>query len=292
MPSAPTSYTLTSTAVTKSEVNEYPWHEFDWLLPHEPIRREMLRAQHAISLLDLVVHPWHAERLFSWLDDYFFRAIHFHHDNEEHILGPYYAKLGANTSFGKVANHAQLVELMNAALAAVAAARGLVSTKAPPAEVKAAEEAIRSRWAPFHEMMFAHLAEEEVFWPPVYLQYGEEHSKAVVRLILKKEFTLKGKDAQAGNAFVGSLLDALGAYSDRLASYKYAPPASAQIFGPWASVALRDNFMATVPFVPRVFIFPRLHRVYITKWRTMIESIGAGAPGVAVAVAAASKSPQ
>lgn len=103
---------------------------------------------------------------------------------------------------------------------------------------------------------------------------GRAHAKAIVEQILKAEFSLKGKDAVAGNAFAGAVMDSVGPLRSRYASYKYSPPAHALNMGPWASVQQGEAFMNDIPFIPRALVLPAFHKTYILKWRAMIESIG------------------
>lgn len=265
---------LTSTAIPKTVDNEYEWTQSDWLIPHEPIRREMLRVQTALERLDLVGSPWHIERLHSFLDNYFIRAVHFHHDNEEEVVGPYFAKLGESVDFGKAHTHKELVEGMDAFLADVTAAKSLVGDKAPADALRAAEAGLRAKWVVLHAVVLVHLEEEEQFWPAVYRKHDPKHADAVVNLILKRDFALKGPDATAAHAFTGAVFDAMGAFDDKYASYKYTLPAGARAMGPWCSERFKASFMRKVPFIPRLLIIPGFHRVYVTKWRAMIESIG------------------
>ena len=44
---------LTSTAIHKIDDGSYPWYEAEWLIPHENIRREMLRGEWALAHMDV-----------------------------------------------------------------------------------------------------------------------------------------------------------------------------------------------------------------------------------------------
>lgn len=74
---------LTSTVIAQKE--SYPWHEKMILVPHEAIRRELLRAERAINVMDAVNNPWHAIIFEAWLSDFFFPAVHEHHYIEENV---------------------------------------------------------------------------------------------------------------------------------------------------------------------------------------------------------------
>jgi len=274
----PTEYTLTSEAIEKTPDNNYPWHVCDWLIPHEPLRRDMLRTERAIELLNVVDHPWHIQALYKWLSDYLLRAVHFHHDNEESIVGPYYSALGESIDFGKTADHDSLVKMMQSFGDDVKALLDLVTEGKSEASILTVKEAdLKTKWAAFHRLMSTHLAEEEVFWPPVYAKHGEKHGKITLNLILKKEFKLKGKDAIAGNAFAGSVVDALGLFQERYVKYGYTTPTHARSFGPWCSIEFRKKFYSEVPSPVRLFIFPGYHKKYVDFCK-LVDSIGGLAP--------------
>ena len=65
-----------------------------FLLPHEAIRCEMLTFSRLLPYLNFEVHPWKAHFVKEWLLKFFIPAIHEHHDLEEHLVFPEYAKLG------------------------------------------------------------------------------------------------------------------------------------------------------------------------------------------------------
>jgi len=269
--------TLTSSAIAKTENDVYKDEETEWLLPHEPIRQEFLRVEHALMHFDLVNCPWHIFVLHTWLSEYFFRAVHFHHDNEEKIVGPYWQKLGETTDFGKTAGHAEIVSMMDSFGAYVKAVKDYVvdaGKTTPASELKAKQAELQTKWAAFQSLMFVHLAEEEVFWPQVYARHDKKHAKAVVDLILAADFKLKGKDAVAGHAFAGAVMDCVGPFKARYGKYKYSPPSHALDMGPWCAREVGEKFMRQIPFVPRALILPSFHKEYILKWRVLIESIG------------------
>ena len=275
VPAAVEERTLTSRAVAKTADNNYSWQDSELLVPHEPIRRELLYVARALDLLDLFVNPWHIKVLYKYLSEFFVPSVHFHHDNEEEILGPYYEKLGEKADYGKSVDHKTLLDTMDSYLIEVKSVLDLVATeKASETDLRTKESELKSRWAALSELMLVHLAEEEDYWPAVYLRSGQKHAKAVLQLILKKDFALKGAEAIAANAFAGAVMDAIGPLRSRYAAYKYTTPAHGLSLGPWASPEMGADFMQGVPFLPRTLILPMFHKTYITKWRRQIESIG------------------
>jgi len=268
---------LTSSAVTKTENNVYAWEQKEWLIPHEPIRREMLRAERALELMDNVQHEWHIKAFFKWYSEFFSLAIHFHHDNEEKIVGPYFQALGEVVDFGKTCDHEQLLASMTAFEADLKTLFDLVTgaSKAAGVDIKTKEDELRAKWRALKELMFTHLAEEEVFWPAVYTKHGQKHAKILVDKILKADMNLTGKEAVAGHAFAGAVMDAMGAPCvHRYKEYNYSTPPHALTLGPWLNSVEAERFWNDIFFVPRLFILPGFHKEYLVKWRVLIESIG------------------
>lgn len=76
----------------------YEWYETDWLIIHEAIRREVLRAEYSIERMNAYKYPWQALNLYTWISDYFMLALHAHHDNEELLVGieSYYVHVHSN----------------------------------------------------------------------------------------------------------------------------------------------------------------------------------------------------
>ena len=90
----------------------YEWYQNAWLLIHETLRREFRRGEYAITKMNVIKHPWHIINVHTWLSDYLLRVVHVHHDGEEQVVGPYYAKLGSILEFGHNKTHQELLKLM------------------------------------------------------------------------------------------------------------------------------------------------------------------------------------
>ena len=102
---------ITSTVIgqNRDEKGEIVWYEVDWLIPHETIRREILRCEHGLARTNVVATPWKARVLNIWMNDFFLPAIHAHHNVEETIVGPFYQKLGAPAAEWGEGDHTHVV---------------------------------------------------------------------------------------------------------------------------------------------------------------------------------------
>jgi hypothetical protein len=69
---------ITSTAISKAENGVYFYDEGVMLVPHEAIRRDLLRIEHFSSKMNVLTYPWKILNLRTWWDDYFFKVIHAH----------------------------------------------------------------------------------------------------------------------------------------------------------------------------------------------------------------------
>ena len=83
---------ISSTVILPGTTIDYAEEAF--LIPHEAIRCEMLTFTRLLPYLNFDVHPWKAHYVREWLVKFFIPAVHEHHDLEEHLVFPYYAKLG------------------------------------------------------------------------------------------------------------------------------------------------------------------------------------------------------
>jgi len=135
---------------------------------------------------------------------------------------------------------------------------------------------LKADYATFKTFMFIHLEEEEKFWPSVFLKYGKPEAEKARSKIISEELSKKGQTAIAVNNFLGAMLDAIG-YPESLAFGKDGIPAEYKVSGawradPWAG-DVNKSFLDSVPFIPRVFIFPGAYKGYVTKWKLLIDSI-------------------
>lgn len=85
---------LISEAIPQTSDGNYEWYQNEWLMIHETIRREILRAEHALNNLDVQKHPWQITCFYVWFSEFFSRIVDIHHETEDEILGPHYKLLG------------------------------------------------------------------------------------------------------------------------------------------------------------------------------------------------------
>ncbi len=72
-------FTFLSTAIPQNEDGEYSYSLQSFLIPHEALRREFLRAERAIEgLQNVAKYPWKADYYRSWLIDFLGPSIHEH----------------------------------------------------------------------------------------------------------------------------------------------------------------------------------------------------------------------
>lgn len=241
------------------------------------MRREMLRAEHALSKMDPVRYPWQAHGLKLWMTDFFIPCIHCHHDNEEQIVGPYFkAKGEPSPVWGDTKSHKELLEIMedvvkhcNKLSQAAVMLETPRCTEGDKATVRAAHASLLTLWATFKEYTWTHLAEEERVWPAIYARHGEKAQKEVLNKILSTDMARKGKEGIAFQMMLGSVLDGLGMH---LAWGKEGPPptpAHALHMHPWVARG-QDHF--PVPWIPGTFIFPGWQRRYVQTWKALIDS--------------------
>lgn len=68
---APREVYLTSTVVPQTETGDYFWSQTEFLFPHEAIRRELLRAEHALENADIAKETWKAYAFGRWYTQFF-----------------------------------------------------------------------------------------------------------------------------------------------------------------------------------------------------------------------------
>lgn len=263
---------LTSHAVPKVDSGDYPWQVADWMIPHEAIRRDFIRAAYALERMDVIARPWQAHAFKSWMVDFLFTAVHTHHDTEETIVGPYWIALGEKIEFGVTYNHEIILSRMEStsklalAMDDAVKALGATPTSEQVAAAVAAFNALKLAFLEVQSMLFVHLGEEETFWPSIFMKHTKKEAKAMVDKIISHELKQTGKALAAFKGFTGAIMDAMTGESNECA------PAWALRMGPWCNPAYHAEFMNAVPWVPRTLIFPAWHKEYVSKWKAMIDA--------------------
>lgn len=91
-------YNLTSTVVNSSPEGVYSYPYKAVLIPHEAMRREMLRAKHAIDNFDPWKHSWKADYLNEWYNGFFLPLMQNCHLIGKTIFLPYCEKCSISMS--------------------------------------------------------------------------------------------------------------------------------------------------------------------------------------------------
>lgn len=89
MDAAPAKLEITSSVLS----NPNDWAEEGYLIPHEPIRMGLRRAQEALNA-GALQHRWKIEVFYQWWD-HFAHLVHTHHDVEEKVVFPMINKRAA-----------------------------------------------------------------------------------------------------------------------------------------------------------------------------------------------------
>ena len=88
---------LISETIPQTSDGNYEWYQNELLMSHETIRREFLRAEHALNSLDVQRHPWQITCFYVWFSEFFSRIIDIQHEAEDEILAPHYKLLGKHS---------------------------------------------------------------------------------------------------------------------------------------------------------------------------------------------------
>lgn len=259
---------LTSTAIQERKDGKYEWYELELLLPHEAIRMEFIRADKAIRMMEPIKHPWHIIAFHKWMTEFLLPSIHEHHDLEEEVLGPFYAGLGENVEFGSTHKHEELMQQMNEFVIQCNELCLLATTPSSPFLLMIEkEDKLRASFQNLKTSMFAHLHEEELFWPNILQKHGLEQAANCQKLLAKRSFGKKHVDQGAFKAFAGSVFYNAGN------GRRNEKPAFLEL-QPWCHPDVLNSVRTRVPLVARLFILPLWQRQYEKKWKKLIDSVG------------------
>jgi len=181
-------YEITSTVFKDRSGGLSEWYEVGLLVIHEPTRRDLANMVRLTQpSIFQPVQRWKVENFFKWYNEFFFPAIHHHHDIEEKIFIPFIAKKAAIPA--KIAaDHKQLLILLdsirnhrNAFLAAFQA-----PADAQAAQLRSAGDKLHGLCRELELLMLPHLEEEERIIPPIFhAHFTEEDDNRLVQTILK-----------------------------------------------------------------------------------------------------------
>lgn len=252
---------LTSTAITASPDGKYTYNQIGLLIPHEALRREMLRAHNALDKFDPVTHPWQALYLRIWIKEFFAPAVHEHHDMEELILSPEMRKLNVETPAHLNGAHKVLMESLHEIEKLAEEVLALVRTGSGSDNSVLTEKvnALKTAYFGMETHMKDHFHGEEEFWVEAILKVDQ---KEWIRI----ENTIKNtvQKAKIGEMFLCSILDSMG-YCFK--NYSFRPEDTRWIEEDGIKIILGD-----VPYPVRAIIFPGFNKRY-QRYKTLITAI-------------------
>jgi hemerythrin superfamily protein len=265
---------LTSTVVNKNDDNNYSQSQCHLLIPHEAIRRELLRAEKAVLNMDIVKHPWHIKAFLKWYLTCFVPFIHDHHNNEEKISFPFWNKLGAIAMPTKQCDdHVTLMKIIDDLR--VLGEELKSSTDVPDINedviVNKTKE-FKAKFAYLKQHTLDHLAEEELYWQPIYEKYGEggEMIKKDQDNVISHGLSTKGDEFIGFKMAFCSVSTAMGVKGLNPSIGRYGPVNYK--LPPWCSQKLADDFYNELPWIPKVLVFPSWLDVY-EKYVVLVDSI-------------------
>ena len=148
----------------------------------------------------------------------------------------------------------------------------LAVTDAKSSEAASTQQQLKTTFTEFDRLMCAHLAEEEVFWPPVLIKYGEKFLDKVAQDVVASGVNAKGVDGEAFKMLFCSAMEALGAppKASEQVQKQYGP--FAMQTEPWCGKKNSDSVYYGIPFFVRWFLRPTWDKRYQTLKAT-IESV-------------------
>lgn len=256
-------FKLTSASIRESSTGDFSFEDIALLAPHEAIRRETIRAMSAIECLDIDRNPWKARSFAIWFRDFYIQCIKDHHDNEENIMFPFYRKLMAsNIPQNQIDDHEKLTTLLSSILDLAIDAEASVTNGETQDILVAKKETLKTIFTAYKEALFAHLAEEETFWPPVILKFGKIQFEKMHGLIIAAGGIPPSHAAQMISC---SVMNALGI------NINGVPAQTIGDIAPWCNEKLAKEFYNDIPWIARAFFFPCWNRKYF-MYKNMILS--------------------
>jgi len=256
-------YKLTSVSIQCSPSGSYSFDEIALLAPHEAIRRETIRAEWAIQCLDIESNPWKARNFAVWVREFYAECIKDHHDNEEKIMFPFYRKLMIMSDIpqNQLLDHEKLTLLLSRILFLADDMESAVNIGELTVILIAKKEMLQTVFAEYKEILFAHLADEETFWPQVILKNGKDQFEK-----MHQQIVIAGgiPPSHAARMIGCSVINALGVSIDDI------PAESIGDIAPWCNEKLGKEFYANIPWIARAFFFPCWNRKY-QRYKTMIQ---------------------
>lgn len=172
----PTKYSalsLTSLVIPASDDGSYSFEHAAFLVPHEAIRRELMKAANALESFDCSGNPWMAGLLKEWVEDFFVPLVNAHHCLEDSIFFPLYYQLGVALPERIAEDHISLINRLNHWKSLVTKLDNEVSSKADSNQIKDTERAVREHFSTMRREIEGNFTEEEKFWPSILVKDGQ-----------------------------------------------------------------------------------------------------------------------
>ena len=272
-------YFLTSKAIAPTENGCYPFYQSEWLIPHETLRREFLRAEWALSRMDVLQHPWKAVTFKVWLLEFFFPSINSHHSTEEEVIGQHFGELGEIGDFAsRSEDHGGILERMQITSVAAVTLAESVKELHPNSSMSEKDKVINQQhilvalMKDLKNYAFSHFEGEENTWPKIYRKHGEIKVRDLDTKIFK--FCISSYEARCQFQLIfGSVLDQSG-YTKCYPPGKYPKSLTCALqMDPWANEKVITEILDRTPWICRYVIFPMWQKAYVSKWKLMIESV-------------------
>jgi len=248
-------FLLTSKSISICHEGYYPFEEAAFLIPHEMLRREMIKIEKAMKNFDPIAMPWKTMCIFTYYTEFFYPCVHEHHDTEENIFFPHYKALGAQFPDRMAKSHVYLIAKMDTLREVLST---MVNTNSE-ADLRELKDTLITEFGSFLSEMKAHLAEEEAIWPPIILHYGEVELAKVEDKIKQ---TVLSNPAEVVKLGLCAVIQAMGVFVNG--------QEDGDMKG-WASKEFADHFLASLPWVARVLLLPTWDRKY-NKYKKMLTS--------------------
>eukprot|EP00294_Goniomonas_avonlea_P004044 CAMPEP_0114540786 /NCGR_PEP_ID=MMETSP0114-20121206/959_1 /TAXON_ID=31324 /ORGANISM="Goniomonas sp, Strain m" /LENGTH=268 /DNA_ID=CAMNT_0001724983 /DNA_START=25 /DNA_END=831 /DNA_ORIENTATION=+ len=160
------------------------WNEEGFMIPHEPIRLDMLHMQRLVSQQQSrylgADNEWRVVLFFKWYNTYFYPMIHHHHDTEEKIYFPWVATK-AQLPQKLTMDHKGLMDLLDA----IKAMEGTILSTPAASRAQVIAE-LGQKIDTLNSSMGDHLAEEERVIAPLLLQhFTPEEEAPIIQEVLK-----------------------------------------------------------------------------------------------------------
>jgi hemerythrin superfamily protein len=255
---------LTSTAIPSSDNGYYPYEQISFLFPHEPLRRELNRGKKALDQLSISDNTWKLRYFRKWLNEFLVPLIRDHHEAEDKYLFPAYGKLGVILPNNIEKAHDKLeIHLMELERLANSLNEWYFNEK----NLEKADEtlkSLKSLYNEFYSSLTQHLHEEEIFWPPIVKEKGEENFSSINTAMHKAT-----KQQKTAKLFICSVLDSMGYEFDMenpTHSMKYEDSR-------WCNEdLLNEKIVNKIPYFVRSWFFPKMNRQY-QYYKKMINII-------------------